>query len=327
MYFAFSYLTRLWQCVIFPLTDRKAGNTLAELIKLKTPGEQGGTDWRKARIALAQRDDPAALQQLLDQYWTWQSDESLTEAARLLLATNLGWEGVQAFTTPPVGEVISPLGYALDHADETVRDAARQVLDTMVDIPAGEVLIGEELTPLWVEGFQMARYPVTNAQYQQFIQETEHRPPQFWEEGTFPEKKGDHPVVEVSCEDAEAYAEWAGCRLPSFEEWARAARGDDGRLFPWGDEIDKPRCNTVELGAGGTTPVGALPDGVSPFGCYDMVGNVWEWTSTWYDEAEEHFRIVRGGAWYYNHDYSTCISYDFFSKEYTEFIIGFRLVR
>ena len=303
------------------------GSTLAELISLKTLSEQGGMDRRKARVALAQSDDPEALQQLLKQYWTWHFEESLTEAARLLLATNLGWEQMRPLTTPPIGEVISPLGHALDHVDQSVRDTAFQVLDNMVVIPAGEVLIGEELTLLWVEGFQMARYPVTNVQYQRFIQATGHRQPQSWEDRTYPEKKGDHPVVEVSCEDAEAYAGWAGCRLPAFEEWERVVRSDDARLFPWGYEIDKPRCNTVELGAGGTTPVGAFPEGVSPFGCYDMLGNVWEWTSTWYDEKDVRFRVVRGGAWYYNHDYSTCTSYDFFSKEYTEFVIGFRIAR
>ena len=303
------------------------GTTLAELIKLETLTQSSGTDRRKARVALAQSDDPEALQQLLKGYWIWHFEESLTEAARLLLSTNLGWEQMHPLTTPPIGEVISPLGHALDHADQRVRDAALQVLDNMVDIPDGEVLIGADLTPLRVGGFQMARYPVTNAQYQRFTQETGHRHPQDWEDGTYPEKKGDHPVVEVSCEDAEAYAGWAGCRLPAFEEWERATRGDDERLFPWGNEIDKPRCNTVELGAGGTTPVGAFPDGVSPFGCYDMLGNVWEWTSTWYDEEDTHFRVVRGGAWYYNHDYSTCTSYDFFSKEYTEFVIGFRIAR
>ena len=309
------------------MNPEKVGSTLAELISLKTLSEGSGTDRRKARVALAQSDDPEALQQLLNQYWIWHFEESLTEAARLLLATNLGWEQMRPLTTPPIGEVISPLGHALNHADQSVRDAAFQVLDNMVDIPAGEVLIGEELTPLWVEGFQMARYPVTNAQYQRFSQATGHRQPQAWEDGAYPEKKGDHPVVEVSCEDAEAYAGWADCRLPAFEEWERAVRGNDERLFPWGYEIDKPRCNTVELGAGGTTPVGAFPDGVSPFGCYDMLGNVWEWTSTWYDEEDPHFRVVRGGAWYYNHDYSTCTSYDFFSKEYTEFVVGFRIAR
>ena len=303
------------------------GATLADLIKLETLIEKSGTDRRKARVALAQSDDPGALQQLLKGYWIWHFEESLTEAARLLLATDLGWEQMHPLTTPPIGEVISPLGHALDHADQRIRDAAFQVLDNMVDIPAGEALIGEELTPLWVDGFQMARYPVTNAQYQRFIQATGHQHPKDWENGIYPEKKGDHPVVEVSCEEAEAYTGWADCRLPAFEEWERAVRGDDGRLFPWGDEIDKPRCNTVELGAGGTTPVGAFSEGISPFGCYDMLGNVWEWTSTWYDEEDPHFRVVKGGAWYYNHEYSTCTSYDFFSKEYTEFVIGFRVAR
>jgi formylglycine-generating enzyme required for sulfatase activity len=162
--------------------------------------------------------------------------------------------------------------------------------------------------------------------------------------------------------DAEAYATWADCRLPTFEEWQRAVRADDERPFPWGNEIDKPRCNTAELGVGGTTPigtfpegvslfgcyttpVGTFPEGVSPFGCYDMLGNVWEWTSTWYDDDDDmlgnvwewtstwyddddpQFRVVRGGAWYYNHEHSTSTSYDFFSKEYTEFVIGFRVAR
>ena len=100
------------------------GSTLTELIKLKTLSEGSGTDQRKARIALAQSDDPEALQQLLRQYWIWHFEESLTEAARLLLATNLGWDQMRPLTTPPIGEVISPLGHALDHADQNVRDAA-----------------------------------------------------------------------------------------------------------------------------------------------------------------------------------------------------------
>ena len=112
--------------------------------------------------------------------------------------------------------------------------------------------------------------------------------------------------------------------MPSFEEWERAARGDDARTFPWGNEIDKPRCNTAEAGVGNTTPVGTFPDGISPFGCYDLLGNVWEWSSTWYDENQT-FRIVRGGAWYYNHDHASCSSYDFFSRDYSEFVIGFRV--
>ena len=133
------------------MTLKGVRDTLAELIKLETLIEGSGTDRRKARVTLAQSNDPEAVQQLLKQYWTWHFEESLTDAARLLLATNLGWEQMRLLTTPPIGEVISPLGHALDHADQSVRDAAFQVLDSMVDIPAGEGLIGEELTPLWVE--------------------------------------------------------------------------------------------------------------------------------------------------------------------------------
>ena len=228
--------------------------------------------------------------------------------------------------TPPVGEVISPLGYALAHEDKSVRDAALQTLDTTVHIPAGIACIGEARAPLEVDEFRVGVYPVTNSQYHRFVQDTGHAPPQDWTDGNYSVNRGDHPVVWVTCEDAEAYARYAGGRLLTFEEWQYAARGADDRLFPWGYEIDKPRCNTAELGAGTTTPVVAFRDGVSPFGCYDMVGNVWEWTDTPYDD-EGNFRVACGGGWYYNHDYSTCTSYDFFSNGYAEFVIGFRIAQ
>ena len=282
------------------------------------------TRTKASRIALVESDTPDAFQKLLREYCQWHFDDSLCDAARLLLSTELGWEQMPQLTTPPVGEVISPLGYALAHADKGVREAALQVLDATVRIPAGTAFIGEECAPLAVDEFEMSVYPVTNAHYQRFIQETGYEPPQDWIDGTYPENRGDHPVVWVTYEEAEAYARYAGGRLPTFPEWQYAARGTDDRLFPWGYEIDKPRCNTTELGAEGTTPVGAFRDGVSPFGCYDMMGNVWEWTSTAYDE-EENFRVACGGAWYYNHQYSTCTSYDFFSTNYAEFVIGFRI--
>ena len=298
-----------------------------EVIKLKKPDGKVWDARQEKRMALVQSDDPGALQELLDRYWTWHFDESLTQLARLLLAADLGWERTPKAITPPVGTLFSPLGHAVEHEDTQMQDAALQVLNSMIDVPAGEVLIGEELELLQVAEFQIARYPVTNAQYKRFVQETGHQPPQSWEGGDYPEKQGDHPVIWVNTKDAEAYTIWAGSRLPSFEEWQRAVRGDDDRLFPWGYEVDKPRCNTAELHAGGTTPVGAFPEGVSPFGCYDMLGNVWEWTSTWYDDNDRHFRVVCGGSWYYNHDHSTCSSFDFFSKEYAEFVLGFRIAK
>ncbi len=286
---------------------------------------------KASRIALIESDTPEAFQQLLQDYWTWHYNDLLCDATKLLLSTDLGWEQVPQLTTPPVGEVISPLGHSLAHAEKKVREAALQTLDTTVCVPTGTALIGEECAPLEIEEFEIGVYPVTNAQYLRFLQETGNEPPKDWTETAqlnyeIYGLKGDHPIVWVSCEDAEAYANYVGRRLPTFAEWQYASRGTDDRLFPWGYEIDKPRCNTTELGAEDTTPVGAFKDGISPFGCYDMIGNVWEWTSTPYDD-EEIFRVACGGAWYYNHDYSTCTSFDFFSRNYAEFVIGFRIAR
>ena len=131
----------------------------------------------------------------------------------MLLGTNLGWEQMRPLTTPPIGEVISPLGHALNHADQSVRDAAFQVLDNMVDIPAGEVLIGEELTPLWVAGIPDGSLPGNECTVSAIHSgNRDIGQPQSWEDGVYPEKKGDHPpVVAVSCEDGRrAYAAWTG---------------------------------------------------------------------------------------------------------------------
>ena len=105
----------------------------------------------------------------------------------------------------------------------------------------------------------------------------------------------DHPVLQVSWHDAVAYAEWAGKRLPTEEEWEKAARGTDGRKYPWGDE--EPTRDLCNFGKneGGTTPVGKYsPQGDSPYGCVDMAGNVWEWTGSDFD-AER--KVLRGGSW------------------------------
>jgi len=116
-----------------------------------------------------------------------------------------------------------------------------------------------------------------------------------------------HPVVNVRFEDAMAYARWANKRLVTEEEWERAARGTDGRVYPWGQEFDRTKCNVAGRG---TAPVGAYPQDLSPVGCYDMAANVCEWTMTWYEEPpaaptpgvmprSPRHRVVRGGAWDY----------------------------
>jgi formylglycine-generating enzyme required for sulfatase activity len=102
--------------------------------------------------------------------------------------------------------------------------------------------------------------------------------------------------VQVSWHDAVAYAEWAGVRLLTEQEWEKAARGMDGRIYPWGDEFDPAWCNTDESNIGTTTPVGRYsPDGDSPCRCADMAGNVWEWTASEWKPGSV-YRVLRGGS-------------------------------
>jgi formylglycine-generating enzyme required for sulfatase activity len=160
-----------------------------------------------------------------------------------------------------------------------------------------------------VPEFFIGKYPVTNAQYASFAKATGRKAPLLGKE--------DHPVVNVGWRDAVAFTEWLSrqtgkpFRLPAEPEWEKAARGTDGRLWPWGNNWDPKRANTSEGGRGGTTPVGQYsPGGDSPYGCADMAGNVWEWTSSLskpypYDPGDGREdlqaggpRVVRGGSWY-----------------------------
>lgn len=104
-------------------------------------------------------------------------------------------------------------------------------------------------------------------------------------------------MVGVSYYEADAYAKWAGKRLLTEQEWEKAARGEDGRQYPWGEEFDRTRCNSRESGIGHTTQVSQYPNGVSAYGCYDMTGNVWEWCADWYEEGGG-VRVIRGGSWF-----------------------------
>ena len=186
------------------------------------------------------------------------------------------------------------------------------IVPELISIPAGVFLMGtspEDVIRMrqqfnWAENFDFeyeqpqgqveniaykcGRYPVTNLEYKAFTDATGHITPPGWKDGRFPEELSDHPVTHVSWHDALDYCSWLAektglrFRLPSEAEWEKAARGTDGRWWPWGNRTSKHHANTMATTAlGHTSPVGDFsPTGDSPYGCADCAGNVWEWCST-----------------------------------------------
>lgn len=216
---------------------------------------------------------------------------------------------------------------ARSFSDRRLHDRSRV---EFVRIPAGNFLFGAidgdrrhevKQNSLHLNEYWIGRGPVTNAQFARFVEATHYQTTAeetgfarvwsggrwidvekaYWRRPEGPRSRIDnrlhHPVVCVSWFDVQAYCEWAGLRLPDEKEWEKAARGTDGRVYPWGDDRpDKDRAN-FGMHANQTTAVGRYsPGGDSPFGLQDTAGNVWEWTATWADAAQRA-RIVRGGAW------------------------------
>jgi formylglycine-generating enzyme required for sulfatase activity len=145
------------------------------------------------------------------------------------------------------------------------------------------------------------KFPVTNRRYDKFIRATKHPAPLYWADLKW--GGPDQPVVGISYRDAQAYAAWADKRLPTEEEWERAARGTDERIWPWGNEFDSKRCNSREWSEARTTPVGRFATGASPTGAHDMAGNVWELTSgNW----EGFGKAIRGGSYKNSAIYCRC---------------------
>lgn len=224
-------------------------------------------------------------------------------------------------------------------------------IDEMIPILAGEFIMGSDkyndekpLHRIHLDGYQIGKYPVTNAQYHKFVIETEHQPPYFWKENGPPPWLANHPVVSVTWHDAMAYCAWLSQKtglqysLPSEAEWEKAARGVDGNEYPWGNDFGKDNANTYETGIHRTTPAGCFPQGDSLYGCSDMCGNVWEWTRSQHkaypyraDDGREDLggdalRVLRGGSFGNDHRYARCAYRRWGYPHYGYYSLGFRVV-
>jgi iron(II)-dependent oxidoreductase len=179
-------------------------------------------------------------------------------------------------------------GYTVEEADALLSAAEWTNLATMITIPAGHFIMGtnseradDQDRPqhsVTLPAYKIDKYPVTNAQYARFIAATSHRPPSTWKQGKIPQGELLYPVTLVDWYDAVAYAKWAGKRLPTEAEFEKAGRGADGKIWPWGNNMDPARLNTY-YNAGSASNVTAYANGASVYGVMDLAGNVDEWVA------------------------------------------------
>ena len=255
-----------------------------------------------------------------------------------------GKEGLERLVT------LTGIVEAPKKADNTGKTRADET-NRRVLIPAGNFIYQEGEKRTFEYDYELHIYPVTNHQYERFIHAGGYQTRKFWsKEGWRWREKGncenpdywgrddyndpEQPVVGVSWYEAEAYARWLTgfkddghtYRLPKEEEWERAARGDQGNIYPWGNEFDKDRCNSKESSIGKPTRVNLYPNGISSYGCYDMAGNVWEWTSSKFDEISKWYAF-RGGSFGTVADFCRCDSRSTYGPDYAGYTIGFRCAR
>jgi formylglycine-generating enzyme required for sulfatase activity len=193
--------------------------------------------------------------------------------------------------------------------------------DAMVCVPASTFLYGDGKEERELPEYWIGSVPVTNAEYARFVAAAGYEPPEHWGGKVPPRLIADHPVTYVSWYDAMIYADWMDKRLLAEEEWEKAARGIDGREYPWG-AWKEGCCNSKEAGIGTTTPVGRYsPQGDSPWGCVDMAGNIFEWTAS----IDGNYRVLRGGSFNHSRDLARCAFRIRHKPSYRYRNLGFRI--
>jgi formylglycine-generating enzyme required for sulfatase activity len=282
----------------------------------------------------------------------------------LLIGVGLYLYSLRFKGSPPVTPTICP---TQEPVPETTT-VSKKDGSVMVQVPAGDFCMGSrdsddrnadgDEKPMHVvhlDEFWIDKYEVTNEQFARFLNEKGNQEEDggtwvnvededsniIYENGQYSPRSGyeDHPVTYVSWYGAQSYCQWAGKRLPTEAEWEKAARGTDGKIWPWGNDWDEDKVNCKDAGPGHTMAVGSYPDGASPYGCMDMAGNAWEWVADWYQgdyyqAAPDHnnpqgpnqgaTRVVRGGSWALPQGLTRCASRSEFLPWVKRDDLGFR---
>ncbi|MFI5303294.1 MAG: formylglycine-generating enzyme family protein [Nitrospiria bacterium] len=207
-----------------------------------------------------------------------------------------GCYDVRPVAVPPSGMVLIPAGSFIMGASEK---------DGIIGIEVGVDQVPRHV--VYLNGFYIDHFETTVEEYAEFVRKTRYHEPYSWSTPSGRKFSPTDAVSDVSSVDADAYCHWKGKRLPTESEWEKAARGTDGRKWPWGNIFSKDKTNTWDLRLNKIVSPGSFPGDVSPYGVYDMGGNVMEWTSSWYepypgnslkrDSFGHKFKILRGGTW------------------------------
>jgi formylglycine-generating enzyme required for sulfatase activity len=299
-----------------------------------------------------------------DSYWFWRVAEGIPKTPMMpyksLLSEDQIWQVVAFMHTFSHG------GKPVEHKDYTGYKRPEKIkpknVGPMVLVPAGEFTMGnneggDDEKPehkVFLNAYYIDVYEVTVGQYAKFLEFTSIFPPPKWTTMNEPPHQN-RPVVNVDWADANNYCKWAGKRLPTEAEWEKAARGTDGRIYPWGNDPPDPlRANYgKEKGKWNNhdalLPVGQLKAGKSPYGIYDLAGNVWEWVNDWYDQdyyatspsqnppgpKSGKYKVMRGGSWDFapeslrsaRRDFNIPSTTDYDSPAYRNFNGGFRCAK
>jgi formylglycine-generating enzyme required for sulfatase activity len=299
-----------------------------------------------------------------DSYWYWRVAEGIPKTSmvpwKALLSEEEIWKVIAFIHT------FSHKGKPSEHSDYRSETRPKKIIvkdvAPMVLVPAGEFTMGSNegrddekpVRRIHLDAYYIDQYEVTIGQYEEFLDANSFDPPPSWTTMAQPSYEN-RPVVNVDWKDANNYCKWAGKRLPTEAEWEKAARGTDGRVYPWGNDPPDPlRANFGKDRATwnnheALVPVGQLKDGQSPYGIHDLAGNVWEWVNDWYDPdyyatgpsrnpkgpQSGKFKVIRGGSWDLapeslrsaRRDLNIPSTTDYDSPAYRNFNSGFRCAK